>query len=520
MVNVESTIGVSSRTARVASFIMLARVASLMLNGLALIVVARLLGPSVYGIYTLAIAAAGIFGAFGDFGISLAFSKFIAEYMAKKQHDKVQAVLSTGFFILIVGGGFFTILAIIFSGVASQYALHSIAYAWIIQLAALTIITTILYGSSNSALIGFGKGSYFATVVIIESIIQSGLSIAFAVSGFGATAPIYALIIAFTSGFIIALYIIMRKCGVELKFRLPSLSEIKKLLEFSIPLAVSNVLSAITSNLALVVLGIFSSAAVLGNVGITSKVGSVLDTLTGSIGLSLLPLFSSTLSTSKQNIERMYNYSIYLATIFVTPAVLFVAVLSTPISYTLFGGSYIYAPEYIAIMCLGALIGLAGSYTSTLLVGANKVKKVLKYNAIISVAQLLLIPVLIPLFNGLGFVFLIFLITPILTNILFIGKAQKLFNMKLDLSRLGRVIGSSAMSAVFLLPLVSIFNGNFIPLIIAALLEQLILYPPILGYTKAVEKNDVSTITKITKSIPIVNQTVSILLQYTSLFVR
>ena len=47
----------------------LGRILSLFLAGIAFIVIARILGPSTYGIYTLVIAYVGFFGAFTDLGV-------------------------------------------------------------------------------------------------------------------------------------------------------------------------------------------------------------------------------------------------------------------------------------------------------------------------------------------------------------------------------------------------------------------------------------------------------------------
>lgn len=53
---------VGSKVANIAGFVLISKIITFTLSGVALILVTRLLGPTQYGIYTLAVTFAGIFG--------------------------------------------------------------------------------------------------------------------------------------------------------------------------------------------------------------------------------------------------------------------------------------------------------------------------------------------------------------------------------------------------------------------------------------------------------------------------
>ncbi len=81
---------VGSATASVASLMVFGRFAAMFVSGITFIIVARLLGPSVYGIYVLAISYAGFFGGIADLGVSTALNKFIAQYRASGKKEDTE----------------------------------------------------------------------------------------------------------------------------------------------------------------------------------------------------------------------------------------------------------------------------------------------------------------------------------------------------------------------------------------------------------------------------------------------
>ncbi|HUC38988.1 MAG TPA: oligosaccharide flippase family protein [Candidatus Acidoferrum sp.] len=510
-----------AKTAHTASFVLIGKFSSIIFLGLSFIVVARLLGPSGYGIYTLAIAVAGFFGAVGNLGVNQALNKFIPEHIYNKDKPALENLLSNSFFVSIIAALVLTGLAFAFSGIIASYVLHSSSYTHILELASLTILASILYSASYSALLGFYKGGSIAAINTIQAALQASIGVGLVVLGLGPAGPIIGMIVGYLVAFLYSIYLIYTKNRLRILVR-PTISSIKKIFSFSLPLAASSGLSTLVSNLAYIVLGAFATTVIIGNLGVASKINSLIDIVAGSISVSLLSMYSTTLASKKMRpqISRFYNHTIYYSFILLAPVLLYIAVLAMPFSYVAFSAVYAAAPLYIAIMAIGSLIGIAGGYASTLLISANKVKDVLKYNVIISVAQLVLLAALIPLFKGIGYVVLFFIITPVITNVLFIRRGAALFKLGFDFMKLYRILAANAVAIFLVIPLIFLFGNNYIPLLIMAAIALILIYPAALSLLRGIDRDDIKRIRSMMSGIPALGAVVGALLGYTSIFMR
>lgn len=515
----ESASEIGLRTAKVASYILASKVLSLIMLAFSFIAVARILGPGIYGIYVLATATVGIFGAVGNFGIATAINKFSAEYKAKNNNVELSHLLSNGLFMLAAISIILASLLALFSVPIAAYVMHSASFAYVLQAIALSIIFSMLFGALYGALIGMGKGSHASLMVILQSLVQSTVSVVLAYLGYGALAPILGLVLGMFTGFITGIVLVYGTNKV--KIVLPSIKKMKPIMKFSLPIAVSNIFNVIVGNLGPIILSMFATTLILGNFGVASKVNYLFDIIIGTIGISLLPTFASSLANkrTKSRTGEFYSYSLYVAFLFVAPLVFIVAFLSKPFSYVAFSSVYTFAPLYILVMSIGVLLGMAGNYAVPLLLSANKVKTVVKYNIIIALVGIALMPILIPTLKGTGLVLLLFIINPVLYDIFFIYEVRKSFNVKIDIKKIGRVLAANFIGIAFVYPLVILFGGNYIPLIIGAVVVMVLIYPPVLALLKGVEKHDIETIRKVVGEIPIVGSVVSLLLDYSLHFV-
>ncbi|MGC8586418.1 MAG: oligosaccharide flippase family protein [Candidatus Micrarchaeia archaeon] len=508
-----------AKTAHVATFIMLGQLLSTLFAGIAFIVIARILGPGTYGIYTLAMAVSGFFGSVGDFGVGTAFNKFIAQYKAKGNYAAISTILADGFLTVIIVGALLATITFILSGYLAKAIMHNESYYYIIYVVSLIVFFSLIFTPAYYALVGFGKGAYVAVVISMQTIVQATVGIALAISGFGALAPIIGIILGFITGIIIALYFIYARLGVKLA--LPKIRRIRKLLNFSLPLALSNVLGAVANNFSLMFLGAYVVASIVGYIGIATRTVSLLGILTGSISLSILPMFSSTLTMRiRRHIGKLYNYSVYVAFLLIVPAILFIVFLAKPFTVTVFSGTYANAAIFVAIIAFGNLIGLIGTYSSMLLASMNKVKKILEYSAIIVAVEFALMPLFIIFFKGIGFVFLFYILAPIISTMLYIHAIYSQLKFGIAWKRIGLVIVAGILSSMLLLPLIFIFGKAYIPLLVAALIEQLLSYPAIISLIGATKKRDLINISEISKGIPVLGKIMVLMTRYSMLFAR
>lgn len=512
---------VGKRTAHVASFMVIGRFASLIISGIAFIIIARLLGPSTYGIYALAAAYAGLVVSVGiaDIGVSTAFPKFIGQYSGKGEKAEIEKVLSNGYMSVIISGAIITLIAFSLSGLLAGRILGSSGLGYILEIASFAIFFALLSGISYTALVGFGKGSYLAMVVILQSAVQAAVSIVLAVTGFGAISPIIGILAGNTCTTITAISIFYTKFGI--RFRRPSLKYMKRLLTFSYPIAIYNSLSSSMSSLSPIVLGLFTTTAIVGNFAIALKTGNIITDITTALGAAVLPMFAYAVYTKELNKHtgKFYNYVIYFTYLLITPALFYIALLSRQFSYTVFSGKYLLAPTYLSIISIGLFIWIVSTYTTMLLIGSNRVRTILKYGLAITAIELALILTVVPHFGGTGLAVILYIITPTITGLLMVRAVKNLFGIRLEVMRLAGVLAAGMISAAFLLPMI-FFVHNYILILVLGAVEQLIIYPIIVALVGAVGKEELKVLKDATEGIPVMNLIIRALADYSGYFVR
>ncbi len=511
---------VGTSTARMTSFLLAGKLIAFFIAALSLVVVARILGPSGYGVYVIAIAVAGVAGSVGNFGIGTALTKFISEYKSKREQKRINTILSDGIAILVVAGSIFTILTFLLAGPASYYALHGYTYLYVIQVASLMIIISILSGSLYSALIGFGYGAYSALYSVICIVVQSSVSISLALLGFGPIAPVLGVILGQFFGFLFAIYAIYWKGNAA--FSMPTIAGMKRLFSFSGPVAVSNFFAAVVNDFSVIFLGIFVVSSVIGNFGIASRTNFLGDIVVGSIGLAMLPGFTRFFSRNRtrEDIGRFYNKALYVSFVVASPFMFFLIFFAKPVSSLAFGGTYALAPLFIVIAAIGILISIFGNYSGTMLISDNRTRDIMKYRGYMFVIQLILMFIMIYLFQGFGLAVLVFIIGPLLQAFFYIRRIRFLYRIKTEHIKIFRVILSNVASFAVVYMLLLWLANNYVYLVPAAMVGIVILYPIVLVAFGGMDKDDASMLRGLSKSMPVAGRLLSIIVSYSEAFMR
>lgn len=106
------------------------------------VVFARLLGPSEYGVYTLAFFFIPIITALAKLGIPSCYERYIPQY---EKEGRLVDFLKRNYILTVISGIIFTLLCIVFSGQISKGLYDSVIYKDVIFLCGLTIVFSVLY---------------------------------------------------------------------------------------------------------------------------------------------------------------------------------------------------------------------------------------------------------------------------------------------------------------------------------------------------------------------------------------
>ncbi len=510
-------IGVSS--AKVASLVAVTQVVVTAISGVMLIVLARLLQPASYGVYTLAYSVSLFFSAFGLAGIGHYLNKYVPLWIARKKRGELEKDLGVSFASLAG----ICIIAIIagaaLSGFISAYVFHSANYTSLIWIALLTILFMQLMYLCYNALIGFRDGIGAAATYTAGTLLIAIFSIGFVIRGYGVNGAFYGIIAGASAGVAIGIFYISKHSRIDV-FPGDFAERARKVAGFSFPVASAFLVSVAMNNLSVLVLGAFSSAALIGSFGVAYRIGTIVNAAIFFVGSVLVQMFSSILESrkSKDKIGRLYNYSIYFGALLAVPAAAYLIALAPAFVASLFPGyrsSLLYTPA----VTLSILVGIIGIYASSLVISIGKVKKVLKYAILTGAAQLILLLVLVPIMHAYGVILGVYLGGNLLSNYLYMRYMDRELKIKTNMAKVYKIIIAGVFLAAVLYPI------NFLPfsqtaqLVIGGIV-MLIVYPALLGLTKSIGKGELRLLQKVRESSPAFRIFMPPVVSYISLFIR
>ncbi|MEM3201910.1 MAG: oligosaccharide flippase family protein, partial [Candidatus Micrarchaeaceae archaeon] len=387
----ENEDSLGSTTARNFMSVLSGKLAGALIAAVLLVALARLLGSDNYGIYTLAFGISALLGAAGHFGIGTYFNNYLARYRSINDYESIAKVVSSGYTIIIPIALAVSAIGIGISSLVAPFYARTGITAFEIEIAAGSIFFSMVYGASYSGLIGLGKGMHAATSNISNLTVQLVASVSLVVAGFGVAGAISGILIGYAFGFAISTYYVLSEIRGKAKLRHASVSEIKSAISFSMPLALNNALTFSTGYIAVILLGLFSTAYVLGNYGIANKGYSMTAVFTGSAWSIMMPMLSAKRAQSKDEkaVASAFGKALVYTIAFVVPFIVYIGVMAKPIIFILITKNFGIAPLYLLLVAFGVIIGLPGLYATSLVIAYEKVYKLLRFTALSAAIQII-----------------------------------------------------------------------------------------------------------------------------------
>ncbi|MGC8710151.1 MAG: oligosaccharide flippase family protein [Candidatus Micrarchaeia archaeon] len=520
MLEEEESIG--RRSVRTLSSLLVGKFGGVLVSALTFIIIARLLGPNDYGIYTLAVGIYAFIGAAGHFGIGTYFNKFIAEYIYKRNSRGVVDVVSYGYSIIIPIAFALSITGILCSGYISSYFKSITIPVITVIIASSIVFFSMIYGVSYPALVSFGKGKWAIYALLATQLTNLIFSTLFILGGLGFNGALLGMLISYVIGATFSLYFVFKAAAKFGKLRLPKYDagKIKKVLMFSLPMAANNLLNNGVSSFAVILLGVYGTSFVLGNYGTATRGMNLMQTMYGTVSVVLLPTFAAMIAKRKKgaDLSKALNKVLMYSLIITFPVLVYIGVFAKPLIFILVTSKYSAAPLYLLLMASGLIIGMPALYLSSFLVGNGYVYKVLKYGLISVLLQLISLFVLVPRMLALGNIIALFLIGGIVSDFLFAYSIFRIFRIKVELGRLARIFLANALLAVFLASLL-IVRSSIAEVAIGIAVAALI-YPVLLVLLGIADEPFISDILKFSAGIRGLDAIVEYITLYMKHFIR
>lgn len=502
--------GVGIRAGKMLYPIFMGQVIGFILTAVTFIVVARMLGPSDYGVYTFATSFYTLLNAFLAFGVGGYLTYALPKFLFKKNYEGMLRAITSSYVIAFAVSGTLTIIGLALSGYVSGTFTGVGASPTLLMVSASIVIVWIISAVPTNILIGLSRSWLSSLIGVFMLAAQLVLSVVL-ILHFSVMGSILAIFLAYALSIVPGAYFIYKAISKYCKPRivLPSMGEIRRTFNFVWPMGITNFLNYGVPSFALIFLGLFVTPTVLGNYGSASKALSLLAMIYGTFGLGLLPIFEAVKELKpKREINRIYHKIMNLELIIILPMMVFACVMAVPILHLFIGGNYTTAPLYFVLIVIGSAIWLFGGYVNYLLITENHTIGIIKVNAISAVVQFGLVFILVPYATVLGMIAAIFFIGNILEAFLFAREARSKFGMRFNLRRI-LMLYTGAILLGLVLALAYLGMNYFLliqPLDLKYLLElavgvalSLLLYPAILiaiGAVSREELNDMRTSTR------------------------
>lgn len=327
------------------------------------IVVANLLGPELYGAYSLAFVIPSFLAVFTGLGVNSALTRYIAYYKSRGELDRVALLVKVGLT--------FTLAESLLVFAVAFFLLRELTVLLtnrpeLVELAKVTLVLVVLQAGfvvASSVLLGFGDAKGNALMSVILQLFRALLAPLLVVLGFSVFGALVGNVLAYVAGLATGLLLVYghyRKLDISVNQEVRSFKkDLSLMLNYGIPLYIASVIGALTDTFKSVILAYSASDFVIGNFNVALRFTTLITLLLAPLTSILFPAFSK-LSGSSEDLKKMFTYSIKYSSLLIVPASIFVAVMSRELVIAiLFTTKYTLAPWYLSLFALSYLyVGL------------------------------------------------------------------------------------------------------------------------------------------------------------------
>jgi O-antigen/teichoic acid export membrane protein len=502
-------------TAKSGAVYVTAEIVSSIISLVIIIIATRLLGTGGFGLLSIAIAFSTVLGMAGNFGLGTALRRRLPQV---RDADARKKYISSAYAVSCSIAAVLAIATFALSGYVANSIYNDPSLSLPLQIASILVFVNVFFNSTLAALVGVGEFGYSGMINIAYAVFQLALVSTLIYLGYGPAGAVLGL----CTGLIIASvvgFILLAK-SISFPLSLPSMAYIKELTGFSIPILVSNLSVVGVTNIAIVILALFASTTVVGNYSAAFRLGGIFSLLLTSSTFILLPTYTSALSRKDhaQHIGKIYNHTVYYSVLLLAPILAYTVANSTQLIYLLFSSQYSSAPFYLAVISAGTMLGIIGSYAGTLLISYGRAKKFMYYQLLVVAVEFVSLVLLTPLLQADGVLISLFVIAPIILDVVYTRALERQFSISIELRRLAGICLSTVIIALLMLLIGQSLQQGGKLILVFNLIVALLVYPPLLVLLRGVEQRNVEFVRQVSKRFGILGSIFDHVLDYTEFF--
>ena len=452
---------------------------STIISAIGTIIIAIILGPENYGLYSVALTAPNLISMFRDWGITTAMIKYSAQYKSENNLSGIKNVLVSGLLFEIVMGLSLAIVSFVLSGFLAS-TLHRPTIVPLIQIASFSVLTGALVATSTAAFTGMETMHLNSVMLIVQSTFKTILIVGLVLLGLGTVGAItgftLAVLVAGLTG-VLLMWTMYRALPKASDGKLQLFGTIKTMLTYGLPVSIGIIITGFLTVFYSYVLAYYvTNNAIIGNYNVANNFVVLITFFSLPVTTMLLPAFSK-LDAKKdpEVLKNIFQYSVKYASLIVVPVSAMVIALAQPAIGTIFQNRYVYAPLFLALLAITYLYTALGNLSiSNLIIGQGYTKFSLRLTILSAAIGFPMSFVLISQFGVLGLI--VSTLTVGLPSLFISLRFIKThFDVSIDWVSSARIVLSSAIAAVLTYFIVSqLAFINVLSLIIGVIVFVLI----------------------------------------------
>jgi O-antigen/teichoic acid export membrane protein len=479
------------------------------------IILARLLLPEEYGLYSVALIPSYMIILFRDWGVNSAITRYVANLRAANKDEDIQNVIVGGLVFETATGLGLSLISVILAGSIASVLFHRPESASLISIVSIAIFSGSLLTASQSSFIGFENMKLNSLTLICQAVVKTAVGPLLILLGFGVLGAVLGYVLGFLAAGIIgvtAVYLVFLKNLAKLQTnRRPLSKTIKTMLKYGVPLSVSSILGGFLTQFYGFMMVFFCSDTMIGNYTVATNFAVLLTFFSIPIATVLFPAFAKLDPHNEKSLLRtVFASSVKYTTLLLVPATMAVMALSKPMISILFGEKWTYSPMFLALYVTGNLAVALGSLSlGGFLAGVGETKIQMKLGILTIFIGIPLAFILIPTYGITGVI--LGSITAGLPGMFWgLRWAWKNYQVKVDFKSSGKILVASIIATAVTYASISfLYTSEWIRLA-AGMIVFLAIYifmAPLIG---AVTTDDIHNLKTMTSSLGIISKLFSI----------
>lgn len=463
------------------------------------IILARLILPEEYGLYSIALIPSLTLNLFHDWGIGSAMTKYVAQYRVTNNEDEIRDIVKVGLMFKAGIGLGLSFLSLFLASFIASTVFHRLDSMTLISVASVAIISDSLFTVSQACFVGFERMDLNGWTMICQSILKSALSPILVLLGYGALGAtlgnVVALLFAAILSVLMLYFLLFKNLGRAGAHRPGKSQVIKTMLRFGVPLSVSTILGGIITKFYGFMIAFYCTDTIIGNYQVAVNFAILLTFFTFPIATVLFPAFAKLDPANEPALlKTVFASAVKYTALLLVPATMAIMVLSKPMVSTLFGEKWIYAPFFLTLYVIPFLFVVFGDTAiHSLLSGLGQTRTLMKMSILTILFGIPLALILVPALGVTGAILGSMLagLPSLLFGLRWIWKS---YGARADFSNSARIALASFIAAGISYLSISFFNAaEWLRLVLGATtyLVTYVVVAPLIG---AIRQDDIKTL--------------------------